>query len=479
MINTEKLRLVKHLIRAYRSHASNTTYLLAAWLAFVPKAQRGLDQCIVIDRSGSLTDFLKQTVVDIEAETFFCDACGDEHNLLETIAEDPDLVMGDETFCYECYENGDVRRCDGCGDYMHCDDSYFATDTENHYCSRCADERLRVCEACHEYVENWEITYDGECVCTECADVAYYRCADCGELCHEDDMIYNEEQDENYCPRCAPSHEADDEVHEYSWKPNPQFKYNGGEEYHNEYFGIELEVSGSQRHAPEFLDFFGPRTSTLYLKSDCSIRDGGFEIVTQPMSYDYIVEDFKPQLDNGLQYLRKAHFKGHNYGGMHIHVSRNAVSPAMFKKLFTLLYNNAENKQKWLTITQRKESELDHWAGMTVNNDADFAAHYYNQGGRFTSTRYTALNVTNNTVEFRIFNSNLRTERVLKNIEAVKSLLDWSRNARRQNTMKSYLNFALSNAEKYPNFAAFLKEKNYNKKTGEFCNTTETQLAEA
>ena len=74
-----------------------------------------------------------------------------------------------------------------------------------------------------------------------------------------------------------------------------------------------------------------------------------------------------------------------------------------------------------------------------------------------SSSRYTALNMTRHTLEFRIFNSSLRYDRVLKNAEFVCSLFEFTKT---DNPMyvKDYLNWLKDNSEEYKELIDFLNE---------------------
>lgn len=393
---------------------------------------------------------------------------------------------------YEEYKLGEAY-----GECEHCHTIYpralmtnEGTPSNDLICEACCDDVVS-CDRCGDLMytdENWcrYSDCDGEYYCDDCYCDRFIHCDDCGTEIYRDEARWID--DCVYCDHCYDRHYDDEEeydedneeyVKSYGWKPSPQFKDKGEDD--SMYYGFELEVSGSQRHAPEFLNFFEDSAWShdhVYLKSDCSIIDGGFEIVTQPMTWKYIKEDFENKLKNSLDFLKKQGFKGHNKGGLHIHLSRRAIDTNTFMRMQSLLYN-AENYDNWLVLTQRKADNIDQWARLTTDKSADTIRQYYEVGYNCVmgSTRYHGLNVTDKTVELRIFNSNLRIERVMKNLEIAKSLVEFSRTKCHCN-FKRYIAWVHKNKATFPNLDAFIKEKGYSAESNTFGNMTE-ELVEA
>lgn len=391
-----------------------------------------------------------------------------------SVVADVDMFYQEHSIYYPDMEDDypapyGLVKCDNCGNLVP---RVVAGNFHDEWiCNYCYEDHARECEECGEiywdddmrYVERYD-----RWVCNGCFDNHYYTCNHCGEYVHESDVYWGNDGQPYCCDECRDEADAYDSeedegeyVKSYLWKPNPKFKGDGDDLF----MGIELEVSGQQRHAPEFLSFFGDDYDTynnVYLKSDCSIQGGGFEIVTHPMTFGYINETFKPMLDKALRHLRREHFAGHNKGGMHIHLSRRAINPDMFMRMYKLLYNS-DDKQAWLTVTQRKEEHIDQWARLEkpcISNE-DIMNRYENWRDEVLGTRYNALNVTDHTVELRIFNSNLRLERVLKNVECAKAIVEFSK-TKRLCKFSSFANFVHENKETYPNLDAFLQERGYN-----------------
>ena len=88
-----------------------------------------------------------------------------------------------------------------------------------------------------------------------------------------EDEVYQVGED-YYCENCYSNHRYEEYIHEYSYKPIPDFY---GIDEDNMYLGVELEVDrGSDKFelAGKLCDDF----EEIYLKSDGSLSSSGFEI---------------------------------------------------------------------------------------------------------------------------------------------------------------------------------------------------------
>lgn len=451
------------------------------------------DIAMLVIRS-TIPDFEKPAIIQV------CPECGEKINVIdypeglgssmyqENDTQSPGYLDDGEYICHSCFESmlddGEVYKCERCGSYYR-EKTHpsFITDNQRRLCTYCENNYTFTCDCCGGVYTNElrNSTVTGDYVCNDCANENYVRCTSCEMYVHQDEAEWID--DEPYCRSCAEEVEEDEDerfeeddayVHVYNWKPRGVF-YDEGTLATNYpdtskvYFGIELEVSGSQRHAPAFLDFFNDTDfgyeKQVYLKSDCSIRNGGFEIVTHPMTFEYIKNTFAKTLQSALDDLKKKQFKGHNYGGMHVHMSRSAIPYAQYERLVRM-FSDPRNKKAWLFLTQRKEEELNRWGtldiGYLLARGGVYLEQDYNNHYTMNSNRYVAVNTTENTVELRVFNSNLRIERVLKNIEICQALLDFTAPKQRHNlSMPAFIKYVRKHKDKFSNLAAFLDEKNW------------------
>ena len=379
------------------------------------------------------------------------DVCSDCGEVINKDTDDYDYTADDELICNSCYEDY-YFTCEDCGNIYHIDDCitiHSGWDREVSFvCQNCADNNYYKCDECGYY-------YIADCTTTDANNTTYcYHCQEYNNYeicegcnCWTDSGEYSEINDCYYCPDCFP--ENTEIIHTYGYAPNLEF-YSMQDETVSLYFGLELETAGNRDCAENFLNYFD--ADQVYLTNDSSIKPEGFEITTHPMSYNYLTNsNFTKQLEAGLNYLKTQDFKGHNAGGIHIHISRAAVNPAELICMKHIIYNdpNSLRYKTLLKITQRHNKELMHWADMrTEKMHAD--------------TKYTAINLQHySTIEFRIFNSNLRIERVLKNIEFIKLLIDFSRLYAAKDWKQNIyevLHYAALNADKYPHFIDFCIE---------------------
>lgn len=170
-------------------------------------------------------------------------------------------------------------------------------------------------------------------------------------------------------------------------------------------FGVELEMEcgGSRGELTERLGGRDGSDRRYILKSDGSL-DNGIELVTGPYTLEY------HQARLGWQQLTDAigsYASGFDTStaGMHIHINRAAMSGLTLGKLLVFI-NDKTNLPMVEGIAQRKAN---HWAQFITKKISD---------ARFSDgSKYQSLNVRSNTVELRIFRSNLNPKRILKNIE--------------------------------------------------------------
>ena len=222
--------------------------------------------------------------------------------------------------------------------------------------------------------------------------------------------------------------------------------------------GLEIEVAGNTDFAEGFMERVD--NDLIYLESDSSVE--GFEIITQPMTRKYATEVFTDKISKGFEFLKEHDFEGHNAGGIHIHVRLpydNSDFMSCIFKLKKLLYNLPPCMQDLLLlISQRSSDKLKQWSNNTHCGKLTL------QNCTSQSNRYELLNIDSRTrtLEFRMFNSNLRTERIMKNIEVVLSLLDYVETYYTvdmyNKNLFTWLDYVKRNKEKYPNLVAFINK---------------------
>ena len=397
---------------------------------------------------------------DCEPDNYvICDDCG------ELVEEDEIYTTHDDRLiCSECYDNG-YCTCDRCGLAIKDSDCIHIENTGEYMCSDCADKYCYQCMECMRWFTDDGILSDseGNHLCEDCYCDGYYTCAECGEFIRQDDCYWDDIRDEPYCEYCYSTEIRNQFINSYHSHDEWIVHYTENER--NDYMsdkltlGLEIEVAGDTDCAEGFMDKVDD--DLIHLERDGSVE--GFEIITQPMTKEYATEVFPNKISEGLEYLIENDFRGHNAGGIHIHVANYGNMMFTVYRLKRLLYN-LDNKQQslLLELTQRKKDNLRQWA----NNQVSFNMSL--EYAWLQNNRYEALNLDarTETLEFRIFNSSLRVERILKNIEMVYALLDYinSSNWNSSSDLYDWMKFVYDNNTLYPNLYLFIEEKQLREK---------------
>lgn len=388
-----------------------------------------------------------------------CDDCG------ELVDEDRTYTTHDNrTICESCYENNAYFTCERCGKIVEDCHIVYIKDTEEYVCDDCAEENYYRCMECGEWYSGARIISDSnnQNLCEDCYCDSYYTCAECGEFVHQDNVYWDDMRDEAYCEYCYNTEIQSPFINSYHSNDDWIVHYTKNE--YNDYMsdkltlGLEIEVEGYADFAEGFMERVD--NDLIYLERDGSVS--GFEIITQPMTRKYATEVFTDKINKGFEFLKEHNFKGHNAGGIHIHVRLPYDNPDFMScllKLKKLLYNLPPHLQDLLLlISQRKSDAFKRWS------DNMYYRKLTLQNCTLQNNRYELLNIDSrtSTLEFRMFNSNLRTERIMKNIEVVLSLLDYVETyytvEMYDKNLFTWLDYVKRNEEKYPNLVAFMNE---------------------
>lgn len=297
---------------------------------------------------------------------------------------------------------------------------------------------------CHE--EDCRQTADDDWITEALYRDQYQYCRSCGELFHSDYVYYRESRDACYCEGCDPGEDEDEDDGRalYSYTTKIERVKSVILQRGVRYFGLEVEMEFPGQDRSDTCEWALDNIPDLYtlciFKEDGSINHGA-ELVTIPQTLDDWREANPLQdLCNNSHWRRIA--KSHNTTtcGLHIHVSRNTVPEPTIAKLIVLMNDDSmrdlvtliarraptstyclAQKKKWLSDTnylwQRAvdnhglpdaKAKLPHY----VRPTRDICKRQYGQHGR-----YTPVNLTDHTLEFRIFRGTLRWETILASIE--------------------------------------------------------------
>ena len=257
-----------------------------------------------------------------------CAWCG---NISNDMTETSDGMV-----CQECLDN-EYSTCDECGRVHHRGNMSFFND--NLYCDDCYNEIVGTCEDCGCVIPRDDLRDVGQYVYRwVCPDCAYERhtCSECG------DMVESL-TGSGLCESCFESDcdNINNIIESYSYKPDPKFFGTGVR-----FFGIELETEPQDEGyedaemVREVKDYV---SEWAYLKHDGSLCDGGFELVTHPMTLEHHLKKFTPEL---FETIQEAGYVSHTNGncGLHIHISRAAFkSDLAIVKVLEFVYGNYDN----------------------------------------------------------------------------------------------------------------------------------------
>ncbi|WP_068056216.1 hypothetical protein [Nocardia xishanensis] len=334
-----------------------------------------------------------------------------------------------EKLCSDCA--AEVSRCDECA--AHTRDPRVTVD-DTYLCSQCLIDWQR-CTDCDRYTREATAIVGGGDACEQCLD-NYDSCADCGnrasdtyavdsrgrvcDNCQEDyrecaDCYILIPREDTYCESCGDNHTpTHSQVHDWSYKPTPQFHGNGPL-----FLGFELEIKIPRGVFTEAVDTTIDHVGQLaYLKEDSSIRPCGFELVTHPMSYEYALTEFPWRL---LKKLRLLGAYTDEHVGIHVHLSRAGFdSSAHIYRWLKFVYRN---ETAVTTLARRSSPE---WA--MFSDEARSRLWDYAHGTEDFAWRYEAVNVRpEHTFELRVFASSLHPQQVQAALAFAAASVDYTR----------------------------------------------------
>lgn len=227
-------------------------------------------------------------------------------------------------------------------------------------------------------------------------DRDYCDCSDCINARNEDDY-------------------GSDLIRDYSYKPTPIFHGKGPV-----FLGTELEVQTGRSNRSDMARLVQDTLGSMaYMKTDSSIEGDGFEIVTHPMSYDFMLEKFPTSL---LQELSGRGARPHVSCGMHVHVSRDG-------------FTSASHQFKWMKFIYKNQSAIEaiarrqagHWASFAGPQERHSMDMKHFAKGAYGGERYQAINASNaNTFEVRVFRSTLSPRKFMAGIGLVDASVAYS-----------------------------------------------------
>lgn len=276
------------------------------------------------------------------------------------------------------------------------------------FCDRCAPRNGYVhCRNCYEWHKESELQLIGSYeYCKKCVS-RMVPCVCCGKLGFS-----------KVCDTCRDNTYS--MIKSYSHKPNPKMLHNGD---NGRFFGLEIELSFEEEwQRIKFLvelsntNFY--KNENVYCKSDGSISDYGVEIVTHPMTQEFVFEnaDFLEFADVLYKYG-----KVNGSCGGHIHTNRDVLQSDTDVKicyLFNKYPKVCENK-----CDREDFADLEQWASPRYGCKKDCDFDYFLDHADFEE-RYQALNLKNSkTIEFRLFSSTTDLDVIINRIEWMERII--------------------------------------------------------
>lgn len=228
-------------------------------------------------------------------------------------------------------------------------------------------------------------------------------------------------------------------IYHYHCGPRETIFHTHQEDNDNEkrFFGIELEVDGSRdsNASTEKKAKLATRLNALLnegnynqlvkFEEDSSLGQHGVEIITQPMTMKYILNN-KEKFTEAMRIIEGLNYCSHDSQrcGMHIHVSKEALNDTIIDNLY-LLFENFRNE---LVAFSRRTQEGMRWCRFMSDNDYHperMDEEYIKQNKPTGNNHASAINSgQRNTVEFRIFRGTTKMRTFLANIQLIDNIID-------------------------------------------------------
>ena len=407
----------------YEANISTTSMDLYEKCPFVSACRNLLDL-------GEEVYFKKTRAIDYE-DKHICSYA--DHHYMKTCTvcnkRHPDWMMEKvegKWICEKCLESEIYATCEVSGKRFlrdkgkYIDGKFISPEVFENHCIK--DDVFT-----HEYhlADNMALLPDGSYSYIPAIEASgnYGKCSYCGKY-HLIDQIVTDADGYGYCKRCVTA--AVNAYHNWSGTYTP-LELEG--ENAEVFFGIELEIAGNPINAHLVLRELG---DIMHCERDVSIDPeggGGFEIITQPMSWNYLKSRF-PEIKKLFKKLSGRGMLGHDTRscGLHVHVTRSYFKTTEGKngkeataEMFADALVNESFSENIQTFARRKSSAYYSYrsvGGVLTKNKA--INHKQCATGHGVSVNFA----NRNTVEFRMFKSTLNPETYMACVEFVKNIVE-------------------------------------------------------
>lgn len=276
-------------------------------------------------------------------------------------------------------------------------------------------------------------------------------CTDCGAQHLVENLVNHR------CVRCAgPAYQ----IHNYSERVEDllDFKASRVRTKNPLYFGIELEYESPRKMNKTRLYTGRKLLNHALMKHDGSLNNG-VEVVSCPAEFDIhkpIYKSFLDDLPDTIQVSSRT--------GMHVHISRNALSPLQEGKIVDFM-NRFDNQDFIRKIAMRPANSYQqrhsHSFGTVLN-----IRKQLNRGQDIYSPKYANLNLgKRHTLEFRVFSTPRTFKEFNIKMEFVKALVDFCQlswdniGIKAQTSWLPFTKWLNINSKSYTDLHNFCKEK--------------------
>ena len=317
----------------------------------------------------------------------------------------------------------EMRACCVCGN-LHPVEELTEFD-DSWLCSSCLHSETIVCQECGERI--WADANAGDSntpLCQSCYDRSYTSCEDCGCVIHQNDAYYDDDDDyEARCYHCHCRHADQRTIHDYYYKPEPEFYGEGS----NRWFGVELEIDDAgeiNSNAAKIENAANCGNEHIYCKHDGSLNEG-FEIVTHSMTLEYHMN--KMPWAEILNEAKRMGYRSHSCGtcGLHVHINRTAFGSTETEQdevIARVLYFFEKHWEELLKFSRRTHKQLKQWANRYGLKEHPQEILKHAKGDQ---ERYTCINLTNyHTIEVRIFRGTLKLNTLLATLQLLDRICD-------------------------------------------------------
>ena len=241
----------------------------------------------------------------------------------------------------------------------------------------------------------------------------FAQCSECARWCLKKDLV------NGHCSLCSSV-----EIYRYHrWSGQLEFKKLDTESDINMFFGIEIETEGSEDNKECVADY----QDVWHLEHDSSLNDGGFEMISQPMSWEFIKSEY-PRFKAMFSSLIEAGQISHESDrcGLHIHVSKVAFkNEGAINRCLAIVHGMRDEMQRFGRRFHCSYAEFSDIPSMPSESDLN----------RIERTGHSvAVNLDTSsfdgrsadTVEFRFPKGSLNILTVMATIELIKNIVELS-----------------------------------------------------